>query len=96
MGQNKKILREKGTDGHAIAPRLGRLAKVCNGRAHPDVSLAADIEAFLQGARKYEGTSGTPTTLSSDADDVSAPQGAPLSQLPAIAHNREKGEIPIR
>ena len=42
----KKVLKEKGAAGHAIAARLGRLSKVRNGRAHPDVSLAADIETF--------------------------------------------------
>ena len=44
----KKVLKEKGAAGHAIAARLGRLSKVRDGRALPDVSLAADIEAFCR------------------------------------------------
>ena len=43
----KKLLREKGEAGQVLASRLGRLSKVRNGKAHPDVSLEADIKAFI-------------------------------------------------
>ena len=46
MSEAKQALRARGVAGSALASRLGKLSKIRNGCAHPDVGLVDDILAL--------------------------------------------------
>ena len=49
ISQAKHILRQHGDHGHRLASRLGRVSKLRNGKAHPDVSLLREVAALGAG-----------------------------------------------
>ena len=50
IAQAKAVLRPLGPEGMKLASRLGRLSKLRNAAAHPDVAFVADIKKLLSGA----------------------------------------------
>ena len=51
VGQAKVRLRQFGSDGWALASRLGRLSKLRNSRAHPDRGLKQAVQALTWEAK---------------------------------------------
>ena len=49
IAQAKAVLRPLGPEGMKLASRLGRLSKLRNAAAHPDVAFVADIKNLLSG-----------------------------------------------
>ena len=47
LGAAKRALAQHGDAGHECARRLGKLSRLRNGAAHPDVGLVTDISAFF-------------------------------------------------
>ena len=54
ISQAKQILRARGPDGVGLAARLGRLSKARNSRAHPDVTLAAEVHELVSQDEHYD------------------------------------------
>ena len=67
VSQAKKALRERGR--HDLASRVGRLSKLRNGAAHPDVGLVAAIrEAFVVDSKAGSGGDSNGVASGSDAE----------------------------
>ena len=54
VSEVKTLLRGKGADGTKLASRVGKLSKMRNTNAHPDVGLIEDIRALLANGAQEE------------------------------------------